>query len=404
VAAFRQQVADLSLEELKNFTAKGMSIGELVAPSTNRHLLRGQVDPTPEHVEAYRRFVAAGLAIQAAAEKLLDELRPEVVLVMNGLFYAEAILMMMANAEGIPVWSYERSHKVDHLIFAQNRAAVKADFDDMWKEWADKPLSPEQASKLDDYLEKRAAGEVGIYRLLPETQILDSTDSKVPTAALFTNVLWDTSVYLSDIGFDSMADWVIHTVRWFEAHPEWRLIVRVHPAETRVAFKPSCDPILERINQAMPTLPKNVRVVPPESATSSYGLMKSADATLVYTSTVGMESAVRGTPTIVAGKIHYRGKGFTLDPDTPEAYDTALLEVFSGKRMTESEVELARRYAYHFFFTKMIPFDLVHEGPRFYMTFNYRTNDDLRSGQNAALDAICEALLSGNRLVNPFAM
>jgi hypothetical protein len=312
--------------------------------------------------------------------------------------------MAMAKSQGITVWAYERAKKVDHLIFARDEPVVKQMFDGKWQARADKPLTPGQRTALEDYLEGRAAGQVGIERLWSDMRAPDSAVNSQPTAVLFTNVLWDTAAYASDIGFSSMADWVTHSVRWFESHPEWRLIVRVHPAEVRVPFKPSYDPLLARLNAAVPSLPDNVRVIPPDDPLSSYTLMNSADVVLVYTSTIGLEAALCGVRTIVAGKTHYRGKGFTLDPDTREDFDAALVEAFTRPRMAGDEIERARRYAYLYFFAECIPFDLVHEEPRFYMTFNYLTNDELRSGQNAALDAICEALLSGNRLINPFAM
>ena len=34
---------------------------------------------------------------------------------------------------------------------------------------------------------------------------------------------------------------------------------------------------------------------------------------LCYTTTVGLEAAVRGIPVAVAGETHYRGRGFTSD-------------------------------------------------------------------------------------------
>ena len=49
---------------------------------------------------------------------------------------------------------------------------------------------------------------------------------------------------------------------------------------------------------------------------NTYDLMDMADLGLVYTTTVGLEMAMRGIPVVVAGKTHYRNRGFTQDPHT----------------------------------------------------------------------------------------
>jgi hypothetical protein len=416
VEDFRRRTAALSLDELQAFTAGGLPIGALVGASVNRHLLQGRIEPVPEHVAAYRRFVAAGLTVQAAVARLLDAYRPAVALAMNGVFYAEAIFLAMAQARAIPVWTYERAKKVDGLIFAKDVPVIKQDFAELWRQWRTRALTPEQDAALDDYLRGRASGDVGIERLWQDMRDSEAASASASagagagasavdgaaTAVLFTNVLWDTAVYQSDIGFESMAEWVVHTVRWFAAHPQRRLIIRVHPAEVRVPFKASRDSLATRLAAAFPSLPSNVRVVAPTDPFSSYTLLAAAAVVLAYTSTIGLEAAVGGVPTIVAGDTHYRKKGFTLDPDTAAAYAAAIDQAFAQGRMAAADTALARRYAYLYFFDQIVPFRLVHEGPRSYVTFHYRRNEELRPGGDAALDAICAALLSGAPLVNPF--
>jgi hypothetical protein len=84
--------------------------------------------------------------------------------------------------------------------------------------------------------------------------------------------------------------------------------------------------------------------------------MAESDVVLVYTSTVGLEAAARGTPAAVAGVCHYRGKGFTTDIDQREQLARVLAE---PPVMSDGERDLARRYAYLFFERMMIPFPVV---------------------------------------------
>jgi len=72
----------------------------------------------------------------------------------------------------------------------------------------------------------------------------------------------------------------------------------------------------DHIARYVPVLPTNVRVVQADDPTSSYVFMDEAMLGFVYSSTVGLELAARGVPVLVAADTHYRGRGFTFDPNT----------------------------------------------------------------------------------------
>jgi len=84
-----------------------------------------------------------------------------------------------------------------------------------------------------------------------------------------------------------------------------------------------------------------------------------ADLGLVYTTTVGLEMALRGIPVIVAGKTHYRNRGFTQDPNTWVDYFKVLNRLLLNlkeSRLTDTQMELAWKYTYLFFFKYPLPF------------------------------------------------
>jgi len=69
--------------------------------------------------------------------------------------------------------------------------------------------------------------------------------------------------------------------------------------------------------------------------------------------------AMRGIPVIVAGKTHYRNRGFTHDPNTWVDYFkllNRLLTCLRECRLQEDQVNLAWKYAYLFFFKYPLPF------------------------------------------------
>jgi hypothetical protein len=72
-----------------------------------------------------------------------------------------------------------------------------------------------------------------------------------------------------------------------------------------------------------------------------------------------MEMAMFGVPVIVSGQTHYRGRGFTYDPDSWVTYFKLLGQILSrpeGYRLTRQQVESAWEYAYRFFFEYPRPF------------------------------------------------
>ncbi len=103
-------------------------------------------------------------------------------------------------------------------------------------------------------------------------------------------------------------------------------------------------------------------------------------------------------PVIVAGEAWYRRKGFTLDPANREEYFALLDRVLDLTMMSSDEIALARRYAYHFIFRRMIPFPSLRYSPGVQIV---RSLDDLLPGKYFNIDTVCEAILTGKPFLSP---
>jgi capsule polysaccharide export protein KpsC/LpsZ len=79
----------------------------------------------------------------------------------------------------------------------------------------------------------------------------------------------------------------------------------------------------------LPRLPEHIRLIGPKDKMNTYDLVEVADLGLVYTTTVGMEMAMFGVPVIVSGATHYRGRGFTYDPDSWVSYFKLLGQILA---------------------------------------------------------------------------
>jgi hypothetical protein len=136
-----------------------------------------------------------------------------------------------------------------------------------------------------------------------------------------------------------------------------------------------------------------VRIVGATDPTSSYPLMAASDAVLVFTSTTGLEAAMRGVPVIVAGQTHYRGKGFTVDVATPGEYEAALEKVLDDPASFRPDPERVARYAYTFFFRAPVATPGVEEHVLGLARITVDDLTELAPGANAAVDEICDLIL-----------
>ncbi len=404
-ADFREAEAivdGLRYEDYDEFRYLGLPLGRLVATSVLWFLCSGLIGQDQHSRDIHRKFLISGVIMAKACRAMLDKIQPDTVVLLNGLFFPERILWETAQARGIPVVTYERGFLINTLVFARNRSACYFEVDEAWQHLAGVPLTESQNAELDEYLLARRRGQRSLENYWPsleeDMQAICRRlriDRGRPVATMFTNILWDSAIQDKDIGFDSMFDWIDHTIEYFTARPDKQLIIRAHPAEVRLVDQEARERVADHVLETYHDLPHNIKIVPPQSDVSSYTLMSLSDVGLVYTSTTGLELALEGVPTLVAGEPHYRGKGFTLDVATKASYHHMLDEAWQRGCLSDVEMERARRYAYLFFFRFMIPFPLVNMLGEEYRRFNFASLSQLAPGCEENLDLICAGILEG---------
>jgi hypothetical protein len=110
---------------------------------------------------------------------------------------------------------------------------------------------------------------------------------------------------------------------------------------------------------------------------------------------MGVELTSVGLPVIVAGEAWIRNKGITLDASSPEEYFRLLAQLPFPERLSPSQLARARRYAYHFFFNRMIPLPFI-EPKAGYPIYRLKLErlQQLLPGASQGLDTICEGILA----------
>jgi hypothetical protein len=324
-------------------------------------LLREEVETDSD---LYHLRTERNLAHASRMFSWMEANRPDVVIVPNGSMLEFGITFQAAEYLGIPAMTYEFGEQSERLWLAQNADVMQQDTSAMWQARREAELTEDEWARVKEFFSARQGGGLweNFSRLWQGTPSQGGEKARQdlgldsrPVVLLPANVLGDSLTLGRHIFAESMTDWMSRTIEYFSGREDVQFIIRVHPGE-QIGWGPS---VFDILIEKFPNLPENIHLLPAGAQVNTYDLVNMADLGLVFTTTVGMEMAMVGLPVIVTGQTHYRGKGFTLDVDTWDAYFETLDRVLLSTqdyRPTREQVEGAWTYAYRFFFEYPQPF------------------------------------------------
>ncbi len=310
------------------------------------------------------RLERNGFAARAALAYMQAN-RPDVVLIPNGLILEMGIVFRVARRLDIPAVTYEFNDQREQIWLAQNSSIMQQDTDYLVEARCHLPMTDAMYERLADLENARRGARVwGKSKRLWQyvsSQGADETRKTLglddrPVVMLAANVLGDSLTLGRDIFAASMTEWITKTVQFFAARPDVQLVIRIHPGEKLVPQAKSMGVV---VREALPEIPNHIHVIGALDKVNTYDLIEIADLGLAYTTTVGLETAMNGAPVVSCGRTHYRGRGFTVDPNSWDEYFSALESVLSdlpAHRLSDGQIAKAWNYAYRFFFEYPRPF------------------------------------------------
>ncbi|MFH1523815.1 MAG: hypothetical protein ABIF04_02525, partial [Chloroflexota bacterium] len=230
----------LSLTQLLQFEnslpdgAGSLPLGKLVLPSL-RWRLRLQTLTNDEPTRFIcREFMLSAWNIALKFSSLLENVKPQAVVLFNGMHFPEATAAWLCRQRGVRVITHESGFQPFSGYF------VEGDVTTYPITIPEVELTLEQDARLDADLQKRWQGDFSMAGIefwsemhsLPD-ELTRKTAVHQQVVAIFTNVIFDTTQLHANILFEDMFAWLDALLDVFRMHPETLFVIRAHPDEAR---------------------------------------------------------------------------------------------------------------------------------------------------------------------------
>ena len=236
---------------------------------------------------------------------------------------SEAPIKHFARFKNLDLTFFEEASTFNRFTLSKQEASTFSFVFDSIQEWArhrvDSVGLHHMESEAKKYFSDRITGksrEPSFIWFLSNSRKLDLRKSKKPILAIFTSSDWEFAVqelrqdedFLREFGNQYLVLPRILRDQYFL--DKFQLVVRWHPNHVNAGEYEKNQVV------SIASLNSHVQHIMPSDNQNSYDLIELADAVLVFGSTIGIESAFMGKPTILVGKATYSGLGSVYEPKT----------------------------------------------------------------------------------------
>lgn len=369
--AGRILAVSVDFQNLLDHQIEGVRVGRHVLSRLLRERRLGSVDLAhPDQAQMVREILEESLCTVWAARRLIEGMRPSLGLFSERNYTPAGEVADSLSVAGIPYVQWAGAPLPNTQLFKRytldNRHLHPLALDDeTWEQVLAEPWGGDHEDRLMELLRANYNSQAWFNRqqLQRGKTIQDSAqvikkiglDPKKKTAVIFSHILYDATFFFGTNLFKDYEEWLCETVRCAAANPNLNWIIKVHPVNV---WRSNMDGATmrqleaEAIERRVGTLPPHVRLMGADTDVNTYSLFQFIDYGLTVRGTVGMELPCFGIPTVTAGTGRYSGRGFTMDPETPDDYRRLLAQLHTVPRLDEATVTMARRYAYTTFFRR----------------------------------------------------
>jgi hypothetical protein len=400
----RRILTDKSVKGLESFSYQERPLGELVLPSLRWILRRHHLEENPLTHQLFSEYILSAHNIAVKFTETYHSIKPDTVVLFNGLQYPEAVVRWISKQQGIRVITHEVNLQPYSAFFTDGQATIypmtiPEDFQ----------LSENQNQVLDKYLEKRFKGDfrmAGIKFWSKMDQLpgdfLSFAREFNAIVPVFTNVIFDTSQAHANTLFKDMFEWLDLVVKKANENPDILFVIRAHPDEMRKG-KSSQESVTAWAEQRGVVGVKNIKLIHPDETLSSYELIQRSKFTMVYNSSIGLEASLLGAAVLCAGKARYTQYPIVFYPESRTGY-IQTLDSFLAKEQIEIPEEFysyARKFLYYQLYRVSLPFDeylFEHPTPG-YVQIKKSSWKNFSPGASPVLDCVVSGIVDGSPFV-----
>jgi hypothetical protein len=321
----------LSYEELYAIAIDNFDLGA-AALSTMNSLFRDPYPNPAEHWSITCAVLTSALATYKALLKYLDENFCDIFYVLNGRLANLRAALRACQQRSVTCLVHERGSDLNSYILASNTMPHDPSFQlpYMSSIFEPAPIETKEVYARQFYLE-RSRGIIHNWHSFTQHQqhglLPAQWEQSSQRIAVFTSTESEFSSlrgYFPKGIYTSQKEALIEIVKdLIRDHYQGVFVVRMHPNSHGTKSDFTND--LEQLHVPFLT------VIPPLGKIDSYSLLKSSNAVLTFGSTIGIEAAYWGIPSILARWSYYQHLGSTYNPSSHEELVQYLLRPLQPK-------------------------------------------------------------------------
>jgi len=396
---------DKTLDELRKYSLENIAIGEHAYAGALRYYGMTELDSSKNSKKILIEYLKSGVKSYLASKKLFEIKKYDDVIMNHGFYIPQGVIFLAAKKKKINVSNWTPGERKRSFCLTRGDTYHRSLIYENNDNWEKISYNDKIDNKIKDYLKSREYGkrdwihfhenpDFDVDSLLNKIKI----DRNKPIIGLPSNVMWDAQIDFPSNFFKNILEWIFFTIDYFITRDDIQLLIRIHPAEIDKT-KPARQRLKDEILKKYGSLPSNIFLIEAENKISTYPLMKLCNSVLIYGTRMGIELTALGVPVIVCGEGFIRNKKIAIDVISKEHYTKVMKEL--PLKNYQVDTLRAKKYAYHFFFRRMVTVESIIEKPTQWpnIDIDKNLNNILNEKSDPALEKIIKCYEDGSDFI-----
>ncbi len=349
--------------DLFDYEEDGVRIGRNSFSLALRKLRIGKINvDNLDNMHELKKSIRLSLISKMACERLLNEIKPDLVLFVERGYSPSGELFDLAIKNQIDViqWQsgpsdnslffkrYDSKNKFEHPLSLGKNTIYLLDQINFNQADQEKIITKLSSNYKDESWYNRQQLQKG-KTILTKSKVREllEIDSKRKIAVIFCHILYDATFFYGESIFKDYESWLIETIKIAIKNPNLDWLIKVHPVNcwrSQMDNKPMEQLEEISISKNIGELPPHIKILKADSKINTFSLFDLIDYGLTVRGTIGLELPCFGVPVITAGSGRYSGNGFTIDPTDYESYKNTLMNIHRLPRLNNDKAILAQKY------------------------------------------------------------